>query len=73
MPGEWTFGIPIPAVSNFDPDWKEENYVREFMLPEIMNHFDEYGVEYFEGLEVWHIPQLRQRFIDDMERLPHGI
>ena len=70
MPGEWTSDIPVPDVPNFDPEWKEENYVRQFMLPEALRHFDEHGVEYFEGLEIWHIPQLRDRFIEETGRNP---
>ena len=70
MPESWTTGIPTPDYPNFDPDWKEENYVRQFMLPEAMKHFDEHGVEYFEGLDIWHIPQLRDRFIRDTGREP---
>jgi hypothetical protein len=70
MPESWYNGITLPTVENFDPDWKEENYVRQFMLPEAMKHFDEHGVEYFEGLDIWHIPQLRNRFIADTGREP---
>jgi len=70
MPESWTHGIPLPNYPNFDPEWKEENYARDFMLPEAMQHFDNYGVEYFENLEIWHIPQLRDRFIMDTGRNP---
>jgi hypothetical protein len=72
MPESWTTGIPTPDYPNFDPLWSEENYVRHFMLPEAMKHFDEHGVEYFEGLDIWHIPQLKNRFIKDTGRKPKG-
>ena len=61
MPNEWIAGIPEPPVPNFDPEWKEENFLRENLLPDIYRHFDEYGVEYFRGLNIWQIPQLRER------------
>ena len=61
MPNEWIVGIPEPPVPNFDPEWKEENFLRENLLPDIYRHFDEYGVEYFRGLNIWQIPQLRER------------
>jgi len=62
MPKEWYNGIPMPAVPNFDPDWKEENYVRADLLPGIMKYFDEYGPAFFKDLHIWHIPQLRERY-----------
>ena len=61
MPAEWTEGIPQPPVPNFDPEWKEENFLRKNLLPDIYRHFDEYGVEYFRGLNIWQIPQLNER------------
>jgi len=71
MPDSWTEGIPVPDVPNNDTEWKEENFLRKDLLPEILRLFDEYGVEYFEGLDVWHIPQLRERFISDTGRTPN--
>jgi len=61
MPADWIEGIPDPPVPNFDPEWKEENFLRKNLLPDIYRHFDEYGVEYFEGLNIWQIPQLSER------------
>ena len=61
MPADWIKGIPEPPVPNFDPEWKEENFLRKNLLPDIYRHFDEYGVEYFEGLNIWQIPQLSER------------
>ena len=61
MPEEWYIDIPTPKVANFDPDWKEENFVRGDLLPGIMKYFDEYGVKFFRGLDIWHIPQLKER------------
>ena len=58
MPVDWIEGIPEPPVPNFDPEWKEENFLRKNLLPDIYRHFDEYGVEFFRGLNIWQIPQL---------------
>lgn len=61
MPKEWTEGIPLPDIPNFDPDWNEKYFMRKNLLPDIYRHFDEYGVEYFKDLNIWNIPQLRKR------------
>lgn len=61
MPKEWYIDIPTPIVTNFDPDWSEETFMRKDLLPGIMKYFDDYGVEYFKGLDIWHIPQLKER------------
>ena len=61
MPSEWIDNIPLPDIPNFDPDWNEKYFMRKNLLPDIYRHFDEYGVEYFKDLNVWHIPQLRDR------------
>ena len=70
MPESWTTGVPVPNYPNFDSSWSEESYVRKDMLPESMKHFDDYGVEHFEELDIWHVPQLRERFIKDTGREP---
>ena len=46
---------------NFDPEWNEKYFMRKNLLPDIYRHFDEYGVEYFKDLNIWHIPQLNAR------------
>ena len=61
MPAEWIEGIPLPDIPNFDPTWNEKYFMRKNLLPDIYRHFDEYGVEYFKDLNVWHIPQLRNK------------
>ena len=61
MPKEWIEGIPLPDIPNFDPEWNEKYFMRKNLLPDIYRHFDEYGVEYFKDLNIWHIPQLRAR------------
>ena len=61
MPQEWTKGIPIPDVPSFDPHWNEKYFLRKDLLSGIYKYFDDYGVEYFKDLDIWHIPQLKAR------------
>ncbi len=70
MPESWYNGITLPTVENFDPDWNESSYVRKDLLPGIFKYFEDYGVEYFEKLNIWHIPQLRNYFIKETARRP---
>jgi hypothetical protein len=54
IPATWIADItlPDPRVDN-DPSWHEA---------EIVRWFDERGVEFFEPLEIWHVPALRAEF-----------
>jgi len=61
MPKEWYDGVPFPTVDNFDPEWNEDKFLRKDLLPGIMKYFDDYGADYFKGLDIWHIPQLKDR------------
>ena len=61
MPEEWYNGLPLPIVDNFDPDWNESSYVRKDLLPGIYKYFEDYGVEYFKDLDIWHVPQLKEK------------
>ena len=60
MPNEWTKNIPVPNIPNFDPLWNEKYFLKNNLLSDIYRHFDNYGVEYFKGLNIWHIPQLKK-------------
>ena len=60
MPSSWYDGVPIPTVG-YDPEWGEESFARKDLLPGIMKYFDDYGIDYFKGLDIWHIPQLKER------------
>ena len=70
MPKEWYDGIPLPSVTNFDPNWNEDTYVRCDLLPGIMKYFDDYGAAYFHDLDIWHIPQLAARYIKETGKEP---
>jgi len=61
MPKEWYSGIPLPDVPNFDSEWNEKYFLRADLLPGIYKYFEDYGVEYFKDLDIWHIPQLRDK------------
>lgn len=70
-PDSWIEGIELPEdKTNFDPNWETEKLIRTDYLEDIFSMFDVHGVEYFEGLNIWHIPQLRNRFIKDTGREP---
>jgi len=70
MPKEWYDGVPVPNVLNYDPDWEENSFVRTDLLPGIFKYFDDYGVEFFEDLHIWHIPQLKNFFYEKTGRYP---
>ena len=60
MPEQWYAGVPMPTVG-YDPECGEESFARKDLLPGILKYFDDYGVEYFKGLDIWHIPQLAEK------------
>ena len=70
MPENWYNEIPLPNVKNFDPDWDDKSFVRADLLPGIIKYFEDYGVEFFEPLNIWHVPQLRNYFIKQTARKP---
>lgn len=61
LPTIWTQNIIMPANSSNIFDWHRE---------EIFKWFDEYGIEFFEPLQIWHIPELKKIFVLKMNRLP---
>ena len=72
MPNEWYNEIPLPNVPNFDSEWNEKCFLRADLLPGIYKYFEDYGVEYFEPLDIWHIPQLKNYFIKQTGRQPRS-
>ena len=54
VPPEWIAGLTLPdTASDREPSWHQRD---------IVAWFDQYGVEHFEPLEIWHIPVLRDEF-----------
>ncbi|MGN1038278.1 MAG: hypothetical protein ACI4P0_02665, partial [Mailhella sp.] len=61
---EWVDGL---FLQNLEPSSKSWQWT------EIMNLFDKHGIEFFEPLEIWHIPQLRYEFLRRTGREPRGL
>ena len=54
VPPMWLDDVTLPGTSvDAEPSWHEA---------EILRWFDERGVAFFEPLEIWHVPLLRQEF-----------
>jgi hypothetical protein len=62
VPAEWTDGITVPdGIEDLPPGWH---------LAEILAWFDRYGIAFFEPLQIWHIEQLHQLFVEREGREP---
>ena len=62
VPEEWLADITLPgAGADAEPSWHEA---------EILGWFDQHGVEFFEPLEIWHVPALRAEFRRRVGRSP---
>ena len=60
---EWLEGVTLPAASVDDEaSWHDAQMLRLF---------DERGVEFFEPLEIWHVPLLGREFRRRTGRAPH--
>jgi hypothetical protein len=65
VPSEWSHGIAVPPdLTNSVPGWQ---------LEEILGWFDERGIECFEGLQIWHVPELHEEFVRRVGREPAPI
>ena len=54
IPPNWLEGLTMPdACVDREPTWQEA---------EILGWFEKRGVEFFEPLEIWHVPSLRDEF-----------
>jgi glycosyltransferase involved in cell wall biosynthesis len=62
VPPEWLEGVRFP----------EKAPPTAWQLEEILAWFDEYKPEFFEPLEIWHIPELKTEFVKRVGREPHS-
>jgi hypothetical protein len=63
VPDAWVEGLPLGDMRPSSPSWR---------IAEMGRLFDEYGVQFFEPLEIWHIPALREEFVRRTGREPEG-
>ena len=62
VPEQWLEGIDISDnVACLPAGWQ---------LRQIMSWFEEYGIQYFEPLQIWHVPELRREFLRHVGREP---
>jgi hypothetical protein len=62
VPAEWVGGLSFPHPrTGAEISWQER---------EVFEWFREHGAEFFEPLELWHIPKLRQYFREHVGRRP---
>jgi len=62
VPADWVDGLCLPAGL--------KNASGRFHLEAINKLFDKYGLEFFEPLQIWHIPELKEEFIKKVGREP---
>lgn len=62
MPASWAEGLTFPDLAiDREQSWNERD---------ILAWFDQHGPAFFEQLEIWHIPVLRQAFVRRVGRRP---
>jgi hypothetical protein len=62
VPAAWTSGVTMPDERiDLEPSWH---------LAEMLRLFDQHGIEFFEPLEIWHLPPLRDEFVRRTGRRP---
>jgi hypothetical protein len=62
MPAAWAEGLTFPDLAiDREPSWNER---------EILAWFNQHGPAFFEPLEIWHIPVLRDAFVRRVGRRP---
>jgi hypothetical protein len=63
-PAEWLQGLTLPGTDiDAEPSWQQAD---------ILRWFGERGVEFFEPLEIWGVPLLRDEFHRRTGRRPHA-
>jgi glycosyltransferase involved in cell wall biosynthesis len=61
LPETWTKDICKPEINNLDINW---------YLDDLKNLFSKHGIEFFEPLQIWHIKELHQLFLEKTGREP---
>jgi len=62
---DWTTGIVVPAgIEDLPAAWH---------LTAILGWFDEFGIEFFEPIDIWHIARLEEEFVVRMGRRPQPV
>jgi hypothetical protein len=65
VPGEWLQGIEIPSgLATLPPTWHRD---------EMLGWFDEHGIEFFEPLQIWQLPELASLFRERVGREPRPV
>lgn len=64
IPKNWLKGLDLPKKPNL--------LGSELKIKEIFIWFDKYGIEFFEPLQIWHIPILREEFLKRTGRTPRN-
>jgi glycosyltransferase involved in cell wall biosynthesis len=65
IPKNWINGIPhLEKLINAPVDW---------YYPAILDLFSKHGIQFFEPLQIWHIPELYDEFIKQIGRKPKPI
>jgi hypothetical protein len=65
-----TINIPKSWILDFKNLNELELYNDHYFLKKILNYFSQYGVKKFEALDIWHIHELRNFFINHEGRNP---
>lgn len=64
LPVRWSDGIAVPSLPSNGSSTHEQ---------QIYALFDKYGLSFFEPLQIWHLPSLRERFAEKMGRAPRPL
>jgi glycosyltransferase involved in cell wall biosynthesis len=76
-----TLADPSARVAAVPPSWQKNiiipsdqpNQGAGWQLAEILKWFDQYGANFFEPLQIWHIDELKQEFVRRLGRSPKSI
>lgn len=63
---KWTEGVPMPPKEVFADTYEERQ-------AEVRKMFTDKGILYFEPIDIWHIPKLRELFVKEVGREPKPI